>query len=168
MTASSPRPAYQPDVPVANSRHRQQTAGRGRGSLDLIRFRVDDLVGDARFPACTRCGRAPARCRRQPASHPSWHCEFALPPRRSDCVNLHFHAHAVASGSSIDEVPVRVPGAHDGSLVHVDGLPQMSNIYCHPGRAGGSPADARVSRIRSWRKVRDCRDRASSTESARM
>src|SRR5262245_26937998 len=42
------------------------------------------------------------------------------------------------SCSSIDEVSSRVLGGSRLEASSVGRLPEMSNCYCHPGRAGGS------------------------------
>jgi hypothetical protein len=58
-------------------------------------------------------------------------------------VNLHFHAHAVASGS----FHRRSSRSCAWRLM----MEVLSNIYSHPGRAGGSPADARLETIADGR-----------------
>src|SRR5215218_3295669 len=48
------------------------------------------------------------------------------------------------SSSSIDEVSSRVLGGSRLGASSVGRLQEMSNFYCHPGRAGGSPGYART------------------------
>src|SRR5262245_45965172 len=66
------------------------------------------------------------------------------------------------SCSSIDEVSSRVLGGSRLEASSVGRLPEMSNCYCHPGRAGGSLGYSSVRRGRNGQRSSRAIDRVSA------